>query len=86
MSSRTKILYTGVTSDLYGRVQQHKEKLIPGFTAKYNIKYLVYFEQFESIEDAIIREKQIKGWRREKKIALITTTNPRWRDLSLDWD
>jgi len=76
------VLYTGVTSGLVGRVWQHKQKLVEGFTKKYNINKLIYYEITESIASAIAREKQIKGWTRAKKIALIETMNPEWRDLS----
>ena len=69
-------LYTGVTGDLQKRVFEHKNKLIPGFTKKYNIDRLVYFEETSDIREAIVREKQIKSWRRSKKIALIKSTNP----------
>jgi putative endonuclease len=81
------VLYTGVTSDLKGRVKQHKEKKHPGsFTARYSIRKLVYFECFESIGEAIIREKQIKGGSREKKLELINCHNSEWRDLINDPD
>ncbi|WP_339812294.1 GIY-YIG nuclease family protein [uncultured Imperialibacter sp.] len=76
------VFYTGVTSDLIARVYEHKTKAHPGsFTAKYNIDKLVYFEPFHSIEEAIAREKQVKKYRREKKIALIEGLNPEWKDL-----
>ena len=75
-------LYTGVTSGLVGRVWQHKNKLVEGFTKKYNINKLVYYDVTDSIESAIAREKQIKGWTRAKKIALIESINPGWKDLS----
>ncbi|WP_245830816.1 GIY-YIG nuclease family protein [Marivirga sericea] len=75
-------LYTGVTSDLYSRVVEHKQKIHPkSFTAKYNCNKLVYFESFHDIEEAIAREKQIKGGSRAKKIALIESMNPEWNDL-----
>ena len=85
MTSRTGTLYTGMTHDLKHRVYQHKNKLIEGFTTKYNVTRLVCFEEFGSVHDAIAREKQIKGWLRRKKIALIESLNPEWRDLSEDW-
>ena len=85
LSSATGVLYTGVTNDLERRVMQHKEKSVPGFTKKYDILRLVYFEAFGDIRDAIVREKEIKGWRREKKIALIRGMNPRFEDLSKDF-
>lgn len=77
-----RVLYTGVTSDLRKRVYQHKESSVPGFTRKYNVKELVYFEVFDDIRDAIAREKQIKKGSRQKKIDLINAMNPEWRDLS----
>lgn len=76
-----KVLYTGVTSDLVKRVYEHKSKLADGFTKKYNVHKLVHFEIFDDITNAITREKQIKGWLRNKKIALIETKNPEWMDL-----
>ncbi|MBV6647057.1 MAG: GIY-YIG nuclease family protein [Cyclobacteriaceae bacterium] len=76
------VYYTGVTSNLFSRVQEHKDKVYPkSFTAKYNADKLVYFEPFHSIEEAIQREKQIKKYRREKKLALIKAMNPTWKDL-----
>ena len=77
-------LYTGVTSDLAGRIWQHKNKLTRGFTAKYNLTKLVYFELFDEMYDAISREKQIKAGSRKAKLKLIRRTNPEWRDLYLD--
>jgi putative endonuclease len=75
-------LYTGVTSDLYTRIYQHRNKTYPNsFTARYNIYILVYFEQFHSIEEAIAREKQIKAGSRKKKLNLIHNLNPNWNDL-----
>ena len=82
MASISRTLYIGVTNDLERRVAEHAEGLTPGFTAKYHVKRLVYFEAFEEIEAAIAREKQLKGWRRAKKINLIETLNPSWNDLS----
>jgi len=76
------VFYTGVTSDLIDRVHKHKVKFYPNsFTSRYNIVKLVYFEPFHSIEEAIAREKEVKKFRREKKIALIEAMNPDWRDL-----
>ena len=86
MTSNSGTLYTGMTNDLQRRVYQHKQKLIPGFTFRYNVNRLVYFEVFNEPQQAIAREKQIKGWLRRKKIALIEEQNPIWRDLSEDWD
>lgn len=85
MTNRSKTLYTGVTSDLIKRVWQHKQKIVEGFTKKYNINSLVYFELTESILSAIVREKQIKGWTRAKKIVLIESQNSLWKDLSEGW-
>ena len=76
-----KVLYVGVTNNLIRRVYEHKNKLISGFTSKYNIDKLVYYESFPSVFDAIKREKEIKGWKREKKVALINSFNPEWKDL-----
>ncbi len=76
-----RVLYVGVTSDLIKRIHQHKEKLIKGFSAKYNLSKLVYYEVFEDINEAIKREKQLKGGSREKKIKLIEKTNPLFVDL-----
>ncbi|HQA04288.1 MAG TPA: GIY-YIG nuclease family protein [Thermodesulfovibrio thiophilus] len=75
------VLYVGVTNDLVRRVYEHKNKLVKGFTAKYNIVKLVYYEIHEDIKEAIKREKQIKGWLRAKKEELIKTMNPSWKDL-----
>ncbi len=75
------VLYVGVTNDLQRRVYEHKEKLTEGFTKKYNVNRLVYYEVFEDIENAIIREKQIKGGSRAKKIKLIESINKEWKDL-----
>ena len=73
--------YIGVTNDLLKRVYQHKNKIFEGFTSKYNVNKLIYFEQTESIEEAIFREKQLKKYKRNKKIALITNSNPTYKDL-----
>jgi putative endonuclease len=75
------VLYTGVTSDLKGRVYQHREKMVEGFTKKYNVNRLVYYEVFDDPESAIAREKQIKAGRRRKKVDLIDSMNPEWNDL-----
>ena len=80
-----KVLYVGVTNDLIRRIYEHKNKLIKGFTQKYNLTKLVYFEEFSRIEDAIAAEKKIKGWLRFKKIKLIESVNPKWKDLSLSF-
>jgi putative endonuclease len=79
------VLYTGITNDLERRMYEHKNKLIPGFTSKYNLKKLVFFEETIDVNSAIAREKQIKSWLRKKKVALIESINPEWRDLSEDW-
>lgn len=76
------VFYTGVTSDLTKRMGEHKQKVVPGFTTRYNVSLLVYYETAESIQSAIEREKQIKGGSRKKKIDLIIRMNPRWKDLS----
>jgi len=78
---RNTVLYTGVTRDLTKRVYEHKEKLAEGFTKKYNIVKLVYYEIFNDPESAIFREKQIKGGSRAKKIDLVNSMNPEWKDL-----
>jgi putative endonuclease len=85
MTNRSRTLYTGVTNNLYRRVYEHKNKLIGGFTKKYNITKLVWYEVTSEITSAIAREKQIKGWLRRKKIALIESMNPEWKDLSEEW-
>jgi putative endonuclease len=80
------VLYVGVTNCLSRRIWQHKNKIIPGFTSHYNLNCLIYFEEFRDINDAIGREKQIKGWSRAKKIALIAQKNFQWNDLSEGWN
>ena len=85
MSNRSKTLYTGVTNSLMRRVREHKLGIGSVFSAKYRLDRLVYFERFEDVHSAIEREKEIKGWLRVKKIALIVSVNPAWRDLSLEW-
>ena len=85
MTNRSKTLYTGVTDDLARRVYEHKNKLLKGFTQKYNIARLVYYEITSDVHAAIQREKQIKGWLRKRKIALIEAANPEWEDLSEGW-
>ena len=79
------VLYTGVTNNLERRMYEHKNKLIPGFASKYHLKKLVYFEETTDVNAAIAREKQIKGWLRKKKVALIESDNPEWDDLSEEW-
>ena len=85
MANRGGVLYFGVTNNLEARAYQHKHKLVDGFTKRYNVTRLVYFEPTSDVIAAIAREKQIKGWRRSKKIALIESMNSEWRDLSEDW-
>ena len=85
MSSKSRRLYTGVTDNLERRVYEHKNKLLPGFSKRYNISRLVYYESSPDIRAAITREKQIKGWLRAKKVALIESVNPAWDDLSAGW-
>ncbi len=85
VASRSHTLYIGVTSNLRKRIFQHKWREHDGFTAKYNCDRLVWFETYQGVTKAIAREKQLKGWRREKKIALIEKMNPAWVDLSKDW-
>jgi putative endonuclease len=85
LASASGVLYIGVTNGLERRVVQHKQELCDGFTKKYEVKRLVYFEGFGDVRDAISREKQIKGWRRGKKLALIRGMNPKFRDLSKDF-
>ena len=80
-----KVMYVGVTNDLKRRIYEHREKKVKGFTEKYNIKKLVYYEQTLDIEVALNREKEIKKWRREKKDRLVEKSNPSWRDLSEDF-
>ncbi len=85
MTNKTRTIYTGVTNNLERRVVEHKCKLVPGFTSQYNLTRLVYFEVFGDMRAAIQREKQIKGWLRAKKVALIMASNPAWRDLTEGW-
>jgi putative endonuclease len=85
MASRSRVLYTGVTNDLTGRVERHKTGAPAGFTSWYNVTRLVYFETFTNLRDAIRREKQLKGWTRAKKSHLIERANPGWADLARDW-
>jgi putative endonuclease len=85
MASRSRTIYVGVTSDLEGRVYQHKHMLVPGFTSRYKITRLVFFEEAGDAMSAISREKEIKAWSRAKKTALIEASNPTWDDLSEEW-
>jgi len=84
-STSRRALYAGVTAHLNKRVFEHKNNLIEGFTSKYKCHRLVYFEAFDNVLDAIAREKEIKGWRREKKDKLVESVNPEWKDLAADW-
>lgn len=85
MASRSRTLYIGMTGDLHKRVFEHKWKEHEGFTARYNCDRLVWFESHELVAVAIAREKELKGWRRARKIALIEAMNPTWADLSREW-
>ena len=85
MASISRTLYVGVTADLMRRVEEHKRGEVEGFTTKYKLKKLVYYEDYQDIRHAIEREKQLKGWRRGKKVALIESVNPNWMDLSWEW-
>jgi len=82
LTNNSKTLYNGVTNNLPRRIYEHKNKLAEGFTKKYNLTKLIYYEISEDVRSAISREKQIKGWLRSKKINLIESTNPEWKDLS----
>jgi len=84
-NKKNGVLYTGITNNIDRRVYEHKEKLTPGFTSKYNLTKLVFFEETFDVDAAIAREKQIKGWLRKKKIELIEVQNPDWRDMSESW-
>ena len=86
MSSFRRTLYTGVTNSLARRVREHKTGDVSGFTSRYRVNRLVYAESFRYVEDALNREKEIKGWRREKKIRLILELNPEWKDLAVEWE
>jgi putative endonuclease len=85
IASRSRNLYIGVTSNIVCRIEQHKEKVFEGFTAGYNCNRLVYYERHSTPTTAIAREKQLKGWSRSKKLALIQKMNPTWIDLSEEW-
>src|SRR5216117_1557955 len=85
MASRSRVLYTGVTNDLVRRVEEHKRGLTAGFTSRYRVSRLVYFEQFGDVRDTIAREKQLKGWVRARKMRLIEQKNPTWEDLEDTW-
>ena len=85
MASASRVIYTGGTNDLQRRVWEHKTKQILGFTSNYNVTRLVYFEELECVMDAIAREKEIKGWLRRKKVALVEAGNGTWKDLAWGW-
>ena len=85
LTNTKRTLYVGVTNNLVRRLYEHKHKLVKGFTEKYNLTYLVYYDETTNVISAIEREKQIKGWRRSKKIELIESVNPKWKDLAVDW-
>jgi putative endonuclease len=85
LASASGTLYTGITRYLERRVEEHKQKILPGFTREYDVTRLVFYEAWGDVRAAIGREKQIKSWRREKKLALVRSMNPAWRDLSDDW-
>ena len=82
LANRSRGLYTGMGNDLERRMIEHRQEIVPGFTSRYRIFRLVHFELFGDVRDAIAREKEIKGWRREKKIRLIEHDNPTWADLA----
>lgn len=81
-----RVMYVGVTNDLIRRIHEHKNKLMEGFTSRYNVNRLVYFENTGDIHAALAREKEIKRWRREKKNMLVQISNPDWRDISVDFE
>ncbi len=85
VSTNLKVIYIGVTNNLERRLYEHKNGLIEGFTSRYYVDRLVYFEQSTDVNAAIGREKQLKGWKREKKNQLVKSANPEWKDLSLKW-
>ena len=82
-SRRNGTLYTGCTTDLPKRIYEHRNELVPGFTRKYGVKRLVYFETYDDVSDAIVRERRVKEWRRDRKIQLIEKENPFWEDLAV---
>jgi putative endonuclease len=85
LSSTSRVLYVGCTSDLLRRVYQHKFGLLPGFTKRYQVTRLVFFECTPNVRAAVAREREIKGWGREKKLRLVETRNAGWEDLAADW-
>ena len=86
LSNKSRTLYVGVTNDLERRLYEHRMKVVPGFTEHYGLTSLVYYESTTDVKSAIEREKEIKGWVRRKKTALIHSLNPEWKDLSGEWD
>jgi putative endonuclease len=85
MANLARTIYIGMTSNLVARVEQHKRGTLPGFTRRYGLDRLVYYEEYPYVHDAIARERQLKGWLRARKVALIEATNPEWHDLSDGW-
>src|SRR6266550_1432942 len=85
MTNQSRTLYIGVTNDLEHRVRQHRSRSIAGFTAKYHVTQLAWYEEFTNVNEAIACEKRLKGWTRAKKITLIEERNSRWEDLAADW-
>ncbi len=85
MTNATRTLYIGVTNDLLRRVHEHRHRLVGGFTSRYNITWLAYYEATSDVSAAIAREKQLKRWSRSKKVALVESLNPQWKDLAQEW-
>ncbi len=85
LANHSRMLYIGITNDLHRRMIEHKQKLLPAYASRYNNRRLVYFESYDDPQTAILREKQMKGWLRKRKVALIESSNPDWRDLAEDW-
>jgi putative endonuclease len=85
LANKARVLYAGITNDLARRMYEHKHELISGFTKRYGIHRLVYFEEHDGAASAIARESQVKGWLRARKVALIESADPEWNDLSADW-
>lgn len=84
LTNRSGGFYIGITNDLVRRVYEHRSGEVPGFSQRYRMHRLIYYEGFQFVNDALARERQLKGWRRDKKISLIESSNPSWRDLSVD--
>ena len=85
MTNHSGTLYTDVTDNLQQRIEAHKHDLVPGFASKYKVTKLVYYEEENNVDAALVRKKQIKSWQRSKKVELIESKNPEWKDLSLGW-